>query len=338
MSLLDVLKKRTQGIQTDATNALAQQGDDTAQASSLLAAKVGKASAGGAAPAASNLGEQSAIDEAKQALGSVGDQTNLATAEFGQKENQANASLAQKQAEMDTQKQLGQEQLATQGALGREGIASEQSQALAKLTAKERTQIDETSAKAEQAIQNMLTEKKLNENNIFQQFDQDNRELAYRRDAAQLEQLSQTLALRDRAYLDEINAIGEERNLRDNISFAQESNRLLMGENTTDVLQQLGWKESDLTDQLAFEKKIAQMSIDEAIKIANAQIAQDNQTAMISGVVNLGGIGVGKYMENQAAAKALEKKNLATINQANRSWAPSTDVPNNYETFDPYKA
>jgi len=332
MALLDVLQKRMQAQQAAAQGALATDQSNTQQAATLLGAKTGKQGANTGIPNASSLQEGAAIDEAKAALSDVGKQNSQGLQALGQKETDANAQLAQKQAEMDASRSLGEQSLAQQGALAREGIASQESQALAKLTSSERTKIDETANAAERSIQNMLTEKKLNENNLFQQFEQDNRELAYRRDSAQLEQLSMNLALRDKAYLDEINAIGEERNLKNNIQFAQETQRILMGENTVDVLQQIGWKESDLTDELAFSKKMAQMSIDDAIKIMNAQIAQDNTTAMISGVVNLGGMGVNAYMDSQAAAKKQELSNLSTIKQADKAWLPTTEVPNSYET------
>lgn len=301
MALLDALKKRQTAQQTEAQNALAASQGSTQQAQQLIGAKSGKAG-GGMGPKASAIGEGAALDEAKEALANQTQQQNLETNALGVKEAGVNAELNQKQQELNSQNQLAQEQLASEGTLAREGIAAQKSNALAKLTSDEQNKIEQVSAGADRAVQEMLSQKGITEDQIFEQFREDNRELMYRRDQAQLEQTAFGLAMRDKAYLDEINAIGETRRLSDSLEFAKESARLIMGENMLSVLQQIGFQERDLTDELEFNKKMAQLSLDEALAILNAQIAQDNQTAMIKGTVDLAGVGVDQYYKNQDTA------------------------------------
>ena len=302
MALIDALKKRTEAQQLAGQQTADSAAGTSAQLAELLAAKSGSAGGGGG-PKASTMGEMAAIDEAKAALSGLSGEQNLATQEFGQKEAAIGADLSQKQSALTQQNELAGQQLAAQGTMARAGLASAESLASQKLLSRESTHIEEISAGAERAMQQMLTDRKINEANIFQQFHQDQRELAFRRDAAQLEQTAFTLALRDRAYLEEITSIGDARRLEDNVEFAREAARVSMGDHMTDVLKQIGWAEEDLTDTLAFNAKMAGISLSDALSIINAEMTQHNNENVVKGLTDLGAAGVDYWAKAPAATE-----------------------------------
>lgn len=286
MALYDVLQKRVQAQRQSAMGTLNGSAQDTTQG--ILGAKTGKAApAAGAGPKASSLQEGAATDAAGLAIDQTAAQSSLGAKEVGAKENALAADAVAQQTKLDSERRAAEGALAAQATGSREALAQKEALTLDNISSKEQMQLDKLSSDAEQRIANLLSDKKITEDQIFTQYSQDNRELAFRRDAASLEQMATTLALRDKAYMNEITAIGSERNLKDDIDFQKETTRLIMGEEVASVLNQIGFGEEQLADQQAFERQMAQLSINDAIALMEAQIKAGQTQQAIQGITSM---------------------------------------------------
>lgn len=292
MALYDALQKRQQKNQQQALNVNA--GPSIAQTTSdMLGTKTGKSTAGTSGPKASNLAEGAANDAATLGVNQAASEAGLAAKSLGVKEQAQTADVAAQEAALASQARVADTQLAAGAASAREANAQRQTLGIQSLQSREEMEVDRISSAAEQKINALLSEKKVSEDTLFQQFSHDNRELAYRRDAAQLESLAQTLALRDKAYLQTIDAVGREKNLQDEIAFRKESQDLILGEDLSQVISQLGWTEADLQSQRDFATRMATLDINSAAAILDAQLRSKATTQAISGIGTLATQGVG---------------------------------------------
>lgn len=286
-NLYDALQKRQSNQKQQALNV--NSGPSIAQTTAdLLGTKTGKAgAASAAAPKASNLAEGAATDAANLSINQAASETGLAAKSLGVKEQAQTADVAAQENALASQKRVADTQMAAGAASAREANAQKQNLGIETLLAKEQMDTDRISSAAEQRIATLLSEKKMTEKDLFQQFDHDNRELAYRRDATELEALAQSLALRDKAYVQTIEAIGQERGLRDEIAFKKETQRLMFGEELNQVLSQLQWTEADLEADREFQKRLAAMDISAATVILDAQLKSQATAQAISGIGTL---------------------------------------------------
>ncbi len=333
MALYDVLQKRVQAQRASAMGTLGASAQDAT--SSILGAKTGKAAPAGVAPKASSLQEGAATDAAALAIDGSVAQASLGAQDVGAKENALAADKVAQQTKLDAERRAAETALAAQATGTRESLAQKQDLGLESLNSKEQMQIDKLSSDAEQRIANLLSEKKINEDQIFTQYSQDNRELAFRRDAASLEQMATTLALRDKSYLNEITAIGTERNLKDDIDFQKETTRLIMGEEVSSVLNQIGFGEEQMADQMAFERRMAQLSINDAIALMEAQIKAGQTQQAIQGITGMASAAVDYQIEKGEAAKAAEKQSVAGIKAKEDAYVPSNNLAGETPTFNP---
>ncbi len=294
-SIFNKLKER---ISANEKAALASTtGSMTEQAAAVGQAKTGKA--GGALQKISSLAEEAEQLKARGMIQSEASNLNAVANEVGAKEAQASAALEQAASAQaqETAGKLEGVRLDTQ--LQREDADSKKDRFLSQLLSDEELTTQKIQSTMQQSVQKMLSDKKINEDQIFSQYKQDNKELAFRRDAAELEQLGTTLALRDKDYMREINAIGQERDLQDDISFQREANRLVFGNKLNTLVEQIGWSEADASDERAFVEKLAQMDIDQAIAIADYAARSESIKSLISGATTIGTAGATKYFADE---------------------------------------
>lgn len=249
----------------------------------ILKAKSGKAGGGASVPAASSLAAETATAQAQSELRQGAFRGALAGAEMQQKSEQ-----------ISEQKKLGEQALESKGRMAKERMQAEskiaadqrrarEEQARTQRTAEENMRMDAMEASATQRLRDLATQRDLTIDNIFADFDRSNKELALRKDAAELEQLGFDLAMSDRAYMDELNRVGRERLLSNELQFSEESARITLGDQLEATLQRLDWARDFNGDRRNWEQKLGQMTIQNALDLYEAQVEAANQRAFIEG-------------------------------------------------------
>jgi hypothetical protein len=241
----------------------------------VLKAKSGKASTG-SGPQESSLLQQTAQQQAQDNLRQI-DMSGAIAA-------QGLEAGFEQQAQ---QKQFGQEKIAAQGRMARSNIqAAEQQEAaqreareqLARTqrTAEENIRMDVIQTTATNNLRKLSNDRQIQFDNIFGEFTRDKKQLADRQDAAELHQLGFEMAMSDRAYTDEINRIGSENRLMNEMNFREESSRIILG-NDIDILRDdQEWGRAFNADRRTWEKEIAKISLNSAAQIARAEIKANN--------------------------------------------------------------
>lgn len=268
------------------------QGPGQRQIESVLRAKGGKAGGGAAAPAATGLQAETAQQQAQTQL----QQGRLAGALAGAQLREGEQAIAE-------QKELGEKELASKGKMARaqmqaeSALAAQQRQAREEMARAERSadenmKLDQMEARATQRLRELETQRDVAFDDLFAEFDRSNKELAFRKDAAELEQLGFDLALSDRSYLDELNRIGRERMLTNDLQFAQESARITLGDNLEATLEEIDFLKDFNGDRRTYEAELQRMGIDGAMKIIQSATQAANQRALMEGVGELAGAGI----------------------------------------------
>ena len=295
MSLLDVLRKRQK-------KALAPQ----APSSSPTAGELERLAVTGATgrqqaatgPATSSLAGQIAQQQATQAQQQLGTEQALQAAGMAQ-----DIQAQQEQLDLAAQEQAlrrGQQQAGITAQTQMEG-AQRQAQAEMSRTARsaqERQYLTNLTNQYANQLADLASQRGIVEQDLFSDFKQNVAQLSDAKAAAGLEQLSHALALSDRQYVDQLNRLGAERNLMDEIAFKREANELVF-QNNLDILSDRLDKQRILNmDAREFKKEMAQMDINEAIRIAE-QAAKAQATANIL----KGGIGVATSLSSYYAGQ-----------------------------------
>lgn len=282
MALLDELKRRI-GIAKPQPPQDAQ-----ATLQTLYQAKTGKEAA--AAPVASSVGQDVAKEQLATQQAQQQQQANLQTLGLEQAASAQASQLDQLRARLAAEKKLAEQQMAAKGAMARSALTGGEARASAQLAGQEENKINAVNAAYKNKLTDLATNRRLSVDDIFSQFQQSNQELELRKDNAQLEQLGFQAALANKSYLQEIDAIARQRGLENDLSFKKEYARLKSGEQMDSLIRQLGWKGIADADDRAFQEQLARMSVDQAISLANAQMAQSNKQAIASGIIKGAGV------------------------------------------------
>jgi len=293
-SLFDTLKQTL----SEAPPALQPQ---QSQIQKAFAAKSGKAAVGAGAPKASSLGEANAMATTQAGLGQAqmqgqqiasdlqGQQTNLAAQ--GTLANQALASEARQSANT----------LTTQAVTAREGMATKDQVATSSIQAGERIKTDQLNNAASMKLREYATQRNIETDNLFADFENNNKELASRRDGAELEQLGFLLAMNDKAYLDELDRVGRERSLRNEVSFREELGRVVWGEQLSQQLAKMQFESGFNAQGRDDSKLLASINIDAAMALARAAIEDGNRQAIAQGAVDTGKEGLDAWAKYEKA-------------------------------------
>jgi hypothetical protein len=290
-TLFDALKNSLNAQQAPAPVESEQQ-----QIQKVLAAKSGKAAGTGGAPKASNLGEAQAINITQAQSAQVGQQA--ATAAVGVQTDAANLATQDRvfQAGQQAQARSAADEIATRTAGTTEAIAAREQNATAQRQSQELMRTDAINSAASQKLKQMATDKRISVDDIFAEFKASNKELEFRKDAAELEQVGFLLAMQDKAYVDTLEMIGKEQNLRDELSFREEMYRVTFGNELNDLTDKLNFQTKYNADQRAFEMELAKIDINAALQLANAAIRDANNQAIAQGAIDTAKAGADAYM------------------------------------------
>jgi hypothetical protein len=135
------------------------------------------------------------------------------------------------------------------------------------------------------SLANLANERGVVENDLFQSLSQEMDSLTDDEAASRLEQTAHALAMADKSYLDEIERIGAERNLRDEINFKREAANLVFGKNLELLNRRLDSERLLNMDAREFKTEMAQMDINFAIEIAQQAAKAQAAANIISGGV-----------------------------------------------------
>jgi hypothetical protein len=199
-------------------------------------------------------------------------QGRLAGAQLGAAAEAQKSQQRLQERGLEQQGQLGREQLATQGQISYDQLKAGEEQAKLKRTAEENMKLDQIQQGATQKLRELTSQRKLELDDMFTAFQQSNQELEFRKDAADLEQLGFTLAMTDRAYLDELNRVGRERQLVNDMRFREELASITFGANVAALADDLGFMEDLNASQRVWEKELTEMNANDKIDLARAMV------------------------------------------------------------------
>lgn len=276
MALLDEIRQRLQN--TKAPDITGTQ----KQLSSVLQAKTGKAGAAQTGPQASTMGEQAVQTDLAQQAQQQQLQGAMVAEQLKQQQQFQQEQTAFAQDKMAAQRQMAEAGMAQQAALAREGLGTQMSIQRAQLSANEQMKTDAINSQYKNNIAALASNKKIAEDDIFSQYRQSNQELEFRQDAAEIEQLGFQLALSDKQYIDEIVATGKMRELENEVNFKKAFLDTQLKNNTKALVEKIGWMKDFDADDRQFEMSMANMSIDDAIALLDAQLKDANIASMIN--------------------------------------------------------
>lgn len=305
-----------------------------------LKAKTGKATTG-SGPSASNVGEQGALGTVAATMG----QTRLT----GQIQGQQVAQAAQaQQAQVDTAKadmasqraQANQTRAATTAAAN-EQRAGAQDMALGQVAFDESQKVEALNASADRSFRELAAEMKVNTDNIFREFAREEKSLAFRKDAAEIEQIGFMLALRDKAYIDELNRVATERDLQDKLNYQDEMTRLVLGDELERLMDDIGFKRALSANQREWDVYLANMDVETATALAAATMRDEGRSQMISGVGDTAKAGIDAYYKvgsgkpagNKPTYEQMQENIIQEKNIQNDSGIQDYAGPSNYEAI-----
>lgn len=289
MALLDELRKRmTQ------QKPLVQQ-DVQGQLQKLATAKTGKAAPMVAAPVASSLGQQQAQGDVAAQATQQQLQANLQQQALSEAAGQQSTELAQLRQRIENETKLAEQQMAAKGAMAREALTGQETRTKNILSSQERQKLTGMSSNYKNNLNKMATDNKIAVDDIFANFAQDTKELEFRKDGAQLEQIAHNMAMANDKYLQELSSIWAVRDLENELSFNKESANMAYGNTVLDVLGKIGYQELANADDRTFNEMLGRLNIDQALAVGNAQIAQAQASMIVSGVAQ----GAQTYIANR---------------------------------------
>jgi hypothetical protein len=279
-TLLDTLKQRQENPETSAITPQQQ------QIQKVMAAKTGKAQQG-ATGLTSNIGEQSAIQAAKTQVGQQVQAGKVSGAQLGQAQSQQQQEQKTAQQGLQTQQSMFETGQAAQATGTRAQLEAQKALSTQKTSAQEQQRLGLIQAQAANQLQQLASEKNIAVNDIFANLERENKDLASRKDAAELEQKAFLLSLQNKAYVNEINQVGSARNLQDAQAYELEAQRVIWGNAYTDLINKLGWQSAMNQKDRDLEKTLADMNIDVALQMNSAAIRSNNEKAQIEGTTQV---------------------------------------------------
>jgi hypothetical protein len=252
----------------------------------VLQAKKGRV--GGQTTSSLNIAEQGVQADVQGQMRQQAAAGGLQQAALAQEAQQAQGQLALQQQAQQQKGELATAGIESQAARQQRGIASQEQMQRQDLDSGLRRKIDLMNAKASQALNNLSAEYGLNSDDIFSSFKRENVALEARRDAAQLEQLGHVLALQDKAYLDELNRIGERRKLYDKANWEKEKRSVIYGANLSRIMEDLGFRRGEDIKDRNFTEQMTKIDLDTALSMAIQAAKDANTTAMASSIISTG--------------------------------------------------
>jgi len=290
MALSDDIQKRLQSLKTQAP-----QQSNVRAIQQQLQAKTGKAGGPGVAPRASAIGEQVAQGQAVAAQRQQNQQQILQGQQIGTAAAQQQQQTDLAREGMAARGRMAQEQLGAQvaGAASQRQAAGEEFQK--RLGAREQAAVDESTFKVDQVKKQLLSDRGIAEDQLFEEFRQGTESLALRKDGAALEQAGFLTSMSNKAYMSELARIGEQRRLTDRNEWQDTSQRLVLGAQLDEQLKQLNWDTIYKSRDRDFEEWMVELDAEKAVELAEAAAEAQKRAAWVGGLSTVGTIVGGIY-------------------------------------------
>lgn len=247
-------------------------------------------------PAASALQEQQAITAGQQAIREQTFAERLADVQARGQEQAVAEQQALQEQKLQQQQDIAQQRLASEAALTREGIRAGEEEAQTRREAATKSKTRDMNVKAESQLRDMASQRGMQLDNLFAQYQFDTADLEDRQDAAQLEQQAFMLAMQDRKYLEELDRIGKERQLQNEMRFNEELNSIVMEQNLNNLLDNLNFKVGRDVKGRDFNQQLGQINIDMAIDIAKASTRDAMERQKWEAIGQLGGLAAQQFL------------------------------------------
>lgn len=296
MALIDELRKKLQ-IGQPAQAPVDVQG----QLQKLAAAKTGKAAPTIAAPVASSLGQQQAQGEIQAQQQQLQAQVANKNAMLGEAATQQKEELSSLRRGIEGEKALSDKQLAASAAMTREALTGNEARAKVQLSSQEQNKLAQISNAYKNNLNKIASDQKLEMDDIWANFARENKELEFRKDSAQLEQLAHNAAMANEKYLQELNAIWTIQGLENELNFNKESANMAYGNTIMAILDKIGYQKIVDADDRTFREGLGRMDIDQALALGNAAIQQAQSKMIVSGVTS----GLQSYVSNYQSDKSV---------------------------------
>lgn len=283
MALIDEFRKRMQQQQQAVQPAPDVQG----QLQKLAQAKTGKAGTPGV-PVASTMGQNVANAQLASQAATQGMQQQLQTQQLAAAAQQQQSAVDLFRQRLQAERQLSQQGMAAKQATTMEALSGTEARTKKQLSTQEELKLNALNGDYKNKIADLATNRGIQTDDIFEMFRQDTADLEFRKDSAQLEQMAFQMGMTNKAYLQELDAIGKLRGLENDLNFKKEYAKLKHGAEVDATLAQLGWQSAFDADERTFAMEMGKMDIDAAISLANAYISQANKQAIVSGVIKGG--------------------------------------------------
>jgi hypothetical protein len=280
MSLLSEIKNRLAGS------------PDTEKA--MVEASTGKALKAGT-PKGSGIQQQVAEQAGMAQMDRMETQSNLQQAGALQESKGIQSQLTSGLNELASKKRMEEQSQNLRTTMAEFERGAQLDESTSKLSADETISVNRMAAKFDMSLASMLSERKLSEDSIWNNFERENKQLALRQDASSLEQLGFNLRLRDQQYVDQITRVGKLRRLEDENEFRNEFTRLQLGNNLNMFLDDLGFKEALYADQRTFEEMLARINPEMAMKMATDVMKDESTSQIFQGIGTLASTGAKAY-------------------------------------------
>jgi len=276
------------------------------QAEQILKAKKGKATVA-SGPSGSSLAENQVLAQAGAAQEQLRVQGVDAASAIDAQADQVETQKRLATQELDNKEQNFNRNLANQTTDTRESVESREEQVLSSLSAAEMRKTNEINNLADNQLKTLASQRQLALDDIFSSFEQSKKELEFRKDAAELEQLGFLMAMNDAAYVDELQAVAKERNLMDDQAYREEMLTVTLGDNFKNFLDEMGFREFYNEQGRINESELAKIDINSALQMAAAAARDANNQAIVGGVMGVGKAGADYYAQRDTKAPVQTK-------------------------------
>lgn len=194
------------------------------------------------------------------------------------------------QAASSTQAQIGQ--LGAQGALADAATQqADQGQTAA---------YQQASQQLGQQRQGNQLQERLQTNQILGELERNKGAINLDRDRAKLDQVAHGMAMQDRKYVSNLESEGRRQRLDSDVEFARQYQRASLGDAQELLRQKLGTDNLIQAKQRDINKMVAEISIDDAIQLAKAEMSRQNIQEKWGGIAEAGKGGLGAYAAYKA--------------------------------------
>lgn len=238
-------------------------------------------------PRASNLGEQQAQSQAQTAQMGLNTQTAMGADQISQEVRQQESTQDYSKRAMNLQRDQGLSNLAQRGQIAGAQLQQKADLAGQELGVKDSLARERMSAAANMELLKLSAERDATMDNLFRDFKRSSNDLADRKDAAELEQVAFLYSLQDKNYLAELDRIGRERGMMDEIAFRNETQDVIWGNEFAKTVRTLGMQQKLGDLERAQMSDLATINLDQAVALARASAMSEGTKSIISGTTSV---------------------------------------------------